>query len=74
MIAVMPLLMGCSGLSRSIEDALGPLGLELTLETKEVDEELFKADPSLSNRIWIEDRPSILTSTCWPKLGETSRE
>src|SRR5215471_310300 len=36
---------------------LGPLGLEPTLETKEIDEESFKADPSVSNRIWIAGRP-----------------
>lgn len=40
-----------------LKDALGPLGLEPTLETKEIDEESFKADPSLSNRIWIAGRP-----------------
>ena len=28
-----------------LEDALGPLGLEPTLETKEIDEGSFKADP-----------------------------
>lgn len=40
-----------------LKDALGPLGLEPTLEIKEIDEESFKADPSVSNRIWIADRP-----------------
>ncbi len=40
-----------------LEDALGPSGLEPTLETKEIDEGSFKADPSASNRIWIADRP-----------------
>ena len=40
-----------------LKDALGPLGLEPTLETKEINEESFKADPSVSNRIWIAGRP-----------------
>jgi len=40
-----------------LKDALAPLGLEPRLETKEIDEESFKVDPSLSNRIWIADRP-----------------
>ena len=33
------------------------MGLEPTLEIKEIDEESFKADPSVSNRIWIAGRP-----------------
>ena len=48
------------GLQRAIaklKDALAPLGLEPRLETKEIDEESFKVDPSVSNRIWIADRP-----------------
>ena len=48
------------GLQRAIaklKDVLHPLGLEPTLETKAIDEGSFKADPSLSNRIWIADRP-----------------
>ena len=40
-----------------LEGFLRPLGLEPTLETKEIDEESFKADPSVSNRIWIAGRP-----------------
>lgn len=48
------------GLQRAtakLKAALSPLGVEATLETKEIDEGSFKADPSLSNRIWIADRP-----------------
>jgi hypothetical protein len=48
------------GLRRAVaklKDALDPLGLEPALEVKEVDEESFKADPTVSNRIWIADRP-----------------
>ena len=40
-----------------LKDGLAPLGLEPMLETKEIDEESFKADPSVSNRIWIAGRP-----------------
>ena len=39
-----------------LKDVLGPLDLEPTLETKELQEESFKADPSASNRIWIAGR------------------
>ena len=39
-----------------LKDALGPLGLEPMLETKEINEESFKGDPSESNRIWIAGR------------------
>ena len=48
------------GLQRAtakLKAALSPLGVEPTLETKEIDEGSFKADPSLSNQIWIADRP-----------------
>ena len=40
-----------------LKAALSPLGVEPALETKEIDEGSFKADPSLSNRIWIADQP-----------------
>lgn len=40
-----------------LKEALRPLGIEPTLETREMDEESFKADPSASNRIWIAGRP-----------------
>jgi uncharacterized protein DUF2703 len=36
-----------------LKDVLRPLDLEPTLETIEIQEESFKADPSASNRIWI---------------------
>lgn len=41
----------------TLKIALGPLGLEPALETRELDEETFKRDPSVSNRIWIAGRP-----------------
>jgi Domain of unknown function (DUF2703) len=40
-----------------LKESLRPLGIEPTLETREIDEESFKANPSVSNRIWIADRP-----------------
>ena len=40
-----------------LKDALGPVGIEPTLETREIDEDSFKAEPSASNRIWVADRP-----------------
>ncbi len=39
-----------------LEDALGPLGLEPILETKELNEDFFRCHPSESNRIWIAGR------------------
>ncbi len=40
-----------------LKAALRPLGLEPTLETRELDPAAFRADPSASNRIWIAGRP-----------------
>jgi hypothetical protein len=40
-----------------LKEILGPLDLEPILETKELQEASFKADPSASNRIWIAGRP-----------------
>lgn len=37
--------------------ALRPLGIEPVLQTQEIDEEAFKANPSESNRVWIAGRP-----------------
>lgn len=36
---------------------LAPLGMEPTLETREIQQASFKADPSASNKIWIAGRP-----------------
>ena len=56
--------------------ALRPLGIELSLEIKEIDESAFKADPSESNRIWIAGRPledwldaSVGSSPCCSVCG-----
>ena len=40
-----------------LKEALRPLGIEPTLEIREIDEESFRANPSESNRIWIAGRP-----------------
>lgn len=40
-----------------LEQALAPLDIEPTLETREIDRASFAADPSQSNRIWIAGRP-----------------
>ena len=47
-------------IKRAIEQlklSLRPLGVEPTLEIKEMDATSFKANPSESNRIWIAGRP-----------------
>lgn len=36
---------------------LRPLGIKPTLETREIDEGTFRANPSESNRIWIAGKP-----------------
>ena len=61
-----------------LKDVLGPLGLEPSLETKEIQEESFKADPSASNRIWIAGRPleewlgaRVGSSRCCPVCGDS---
>ena len=74
----------CGGTQESLERAvaklkvaLAPLGMEPVLETKEIDEELFKRDTSESNRIWIEGRPleellgaTVGASRCCAVCGE----
>ena len=40
-----------------LEQALRPLGIEPTLEIREIDDGAFRANPSESNRIWIAGRP-----------------
>lgn len=44
------------GAVAKLKVALAPLGLEPTLETREISPSAFKDDPSASNRIWIADR------------------
>ena len=40
-----------------LKKALRPLGIEPTVEIREIDEKSFRANPSESNRIWIAGRP-----------------
>jgi len=61
-----------------LKDVLAPLGLEPALETKEIQEESFKADPSASNRIWIAGSPleewlgaSVGSSRCCAVCGDS---
>lgn len=37
--------------------ALRPVGIEPMLETREIDEDAFKENPSESNRVWIAGKP-----------------
>ena len=41
----------------SLTEALRPLGIEPTLETRELDQATFDAAPVESNRIWIAGKP-----------------
>lgn len=73
----------CSATQREMERAvaklrqsLRPLGIEPRLETKEIDEKSFKANPSESNRIWIAGKPmeewlgaSVGSSPCCSVCG-----
>jgi Domain of unknown function (DUF2703) len=54
----------CGGTQAELQQALmtltprlRPLGIELRLETKAIDEAAFKASPLDSNRVWIAGRP-----------------
>ena len=40
-----------------LRDVLRPLGIEPVLEIREIDDATFRADPSLSNRIWVNGTP-----------------
>ncbi len=61
-----------------LKEVLSPLGIEPALETREIDEKEFKANPSESNRIWIADRPMeewlgarVGSSRCCSVCGES---
>jgi Domain of unknown function (DUF2703) len=56
--------MRCGDTGRELDAAvaklaasLRPLGIEPVLETQEIDEEAFNANPSESNRVWIAGKP-----------------
>ena len=40
-----------------LRQSLRPLGIEPSLEIRDIDERTFKANPSESNRIWIAGKP-----------------
>ena len=61
-----------------LKEALRPLGIEPTLEIREIDEKSFRANPAESNRIWIAGRPmeewlgaSVGKSRCCSVCGES---
>ena len=61
-----------------LREALRPLGIEPTLETKVIDTASFQADPSESNRVWIAGRPmeewlgaNVGKSRCCSVCGES---
>jgi hypothetical protein len=58
--------------------SLRPLGIEPVLETREIDEGAFKANPSESNRVWIAGKPieewlgaNVGMSRCCSVCGES---
>ena len=60
-----------------LKEALSPFGIKPTLETIDIDEKAFKANPFESNRIWIAGRPieewlgaSVGSSRCCSVCGE----
>lgn len=61
-----------------LREALHPLGIGPTLETKVIDTASFQADPSESNRVWIAGRPmeewlgaNVGKSRCCSVCGES---
>lgn len=68
-------------LQRAVEKlkaALRPLGIEATLEIREIDDDSFRANPSESNRIWIAGKPmeewlgaNVGSSRCCSVCGES---
>lgn len=75
----------CGNTGRELEAAvaklaasLRPLGIEPVLETREIDEDAFKANPSESNRVWIAGKPieewldaNVGMSRCCSVCGES---
>ena len=63
---------------RKLEEALRPLGIEPSLDVREIDEKAFKTNPSESNRIWIAGKPmeewlgaSVGSSRCCSVCGDS---
>ena len=62
-----------------LKQSLRPLGIEPSLEIRELDEKSFKANPSESNRIWIAGKPieewlgaSVGSSPCCSVCGPSA--
>ena len=62
-----------------LKEALAPLGIEPTLEIREIDKDSFRINPSESNRIWIAGKPmeewldaNVGSSRCCSVCGESS--
>lgn len=76
----------CAGTGAEVQRALQrlralllPLGIEPTLETREIDGAAFQANPSESNRIWIAGKPmeewlhaSVGSSPCCSVCGASA--
>jgi hypothetical protein len=65
------------GAITKLDAALRPLGIQPALDTLEIDDASFRADPSESNRIWIAGKPmeewlgaSIGKSPCCSVCGD----
>ena len=61
-----------------LKEALAPLGIEPTLDIREIDEDSFRINPSESNRIWIAGKPmeewldaNVGSSRCCSVCGES---
>jgi hypothetical protein len=61
-----------------LEASLKPLGIEPTIEIREIDTATFAADPTQSNRIWIDGKPlevwlsaSVSSSQCCSVCGDS---
>lgn len=62
-----------------LKQSLSPLGIEPSLEIRELNEKSFKASPSESNRIWIAGKPmeewlgaSVGSSPCCSVCGTSA--
>jgi Domain of unknown function (DUF2703) len=63
----------------TLKEVLRPLGMEPVLETRAINRDLFKGNPSESNRIWIDGRPiedwlnaSVGNSECCSACGDSA--
>lgn len=61
-----------------LKEALRPLGIEPSVEIREIDEQSFRTNPTESNRIWIAGRPMeewlgarVGSSRCCSVCGES---